>query len=111
MATPSLALGIKPEIVRISLDAKGDIRCEPDIFRVSKGKKPNVCVVWVCDQPFSVDFGSKENSPFYESHFTESETCSGLVRRDVPASGEEKVYKYTVRVGGKKLDPGGKVDP
>ncbi len=110
MATPSLALGIKPVIVKISLDHNGVITCAPDEFVVSKGQKSNVCVVWDCDQPFSVDFGSKENSPFYESHFTDSQTCSGLVRRGVPAS-KEKVYKYTVRVGGRKLDPGGRVDP
>jgi hypothetical protein len=69
-------------------------------------------VKWVYegDKPFSVDFGSKENSPFHDCHFTQSDSWSGFVRRDVLPD-EERTYKYTVRVGGQESDPGGRVDP
>jgi hypothetical protein len=53
-----------------------------------------------------VEFGT--DSPFYETQFTKDFPCSGLVRREV-APDDFRLYKYTVRVGKRILDPGGGV--
>ncbi len=95
--------------VGITIGPSGAITVSPDTFRVSKSKSEEV--VWRCTDPkayFTVDF-DKNGSPFYESQFSSDFACSGLVRRDVlPDPG--KIYRYTVRVGNEKLDPGGGVD-
>jgi len=95
--------------VTITIDPSGAINVSPDPFFVSKGR--NQEVVWVCSDRnayFTVDF-DKNGSPFYESQFGSSSPCSGLVRRDV-LSDPHKIYKYTVRVRGNTLDPGGGVN-
>lgn len=57
---------------------------------------------------FLVDFGN--DSPFYESQFSQDSPVSGLVRRNILPN-QARLYKYTVWVGDKKLDPGGGVKP
>ena len=102
-------------VVKVSLNENGDVKVDTDYFVVSKSA--NQEVVWVCaqqhdhamdkDQPcFSVEFDDND-SPFYEFQFNSDVPVSGLVRRDVLPS--PKIYKYTVRVGDKSLDPGGGV--
>ena len=95
--------------VEIRFDGEIHVDAPNDPFWVSK--KDNEEVRWILkggDGKFLVDFG--HDSPFYESQFSQDSPVSGLVRRDVlPNSG--RLYKYTVWVGGKKLDPGGGVRP
>jgi hypothetical protein len=113
MATPALGQSSREVVVSIGLDKDGNIRALPEYFMVSKGR--NEEVRWVCasdhdhkqDGPcFTVDF-EENGSPFYESQFSSDAPVSGLARRDVLPG--PKVYKYTVRVGDKTLDPGGGV--
>jgi hypothetical protein len=118
MATPRTAPdGWDPRevVVKVSLDVNGDVQVDQEYFFVSKSR--NQEVHWVCaqqhdhakdnDQPcFSVEFNDND-SPFYEFQFNSDVPVSGLVRRDVLPS--PKIYKYTVRIGNKSLDPGGGV--
>jgi len=100
-----------PEIVTISL-ASGKLSVNPDPFVVHKHQ--DQMVIWVCEQGskfnFTVEF--ENGSPFYESQFSESFPCSGLVQRNVlPDRSKPSRYKYTVRVEtATPLDPGGEVD-
>jgi hypothetical protein len=100
-------------VVKVGLNGKGDVEVSLDYFSVSK--IGNQEVRWECAQNhdhtkcspcFSVEFENND-SPFYEFQFSSDAPVSGLVRRSVLAS--SKVYKYTVRVGDKSLDPGGGV--
>jgi hypothetical protein len=107
-ATPALA---NRTVVKINVDSKGGVESvTPNQFEVSKGKQEEV--IWIVDsfQPvyFTVEF--KGQSPFYESQFSSDFPVSGLVRREVLAD-PLKEYKYTVRAGGKTLDPVGIVKP
>jgi hypothetical protein len=99
-------LGSREKLVTITVDP-GGLVVSPDPFRVSKQDKHEVH--WVCSPPsehFTVDFGN--DSPFYESQFSDEYPYSGPVRRDVLPG--PKIYEYTVWAGNKKLDPGGGVD-
>lgn len=89
----------------------GDISVVPEQFRVSKKNLQEVR--WVClpEKDFSVDFNKPGGSPFYETHFDQDNPCSGLPDRRVQALGDQKVYDYSVTVGGRTLDPQGVVDP
>ena len=100
-------------VVEVWLNDEGNIEVDPEYFSVSK--KGNQEVRWECVQEhghsmdgpcFSVEFENND-SPFYEFQFSSDVPVSGLVRRSVLAS--DKVYKYTVRIGDKSLDPGGGV--
>ena len=85
----------------------GQIQVKPDPFIIHKHR--DEVVKWRCNNnggEFMVEFGG--DSPFYESQFTKDFPCSGLVRREV-APDDYRLYKYTVRVGNKILDPGGGV--
>jgi hypothetical protein len=114
MATPALGPSSREVIVKIGL-AGDEIALDKDYFEVSKSL--NEEVKWVCAQDhkhgecgpcFTVDF-EKNGSPFYESQFSSDAPFSGLARRSVLPG--PKIYKYTVRVGNKTLDPGGGVKP
>jgi hypothetical protein len=114
MATPARGPSSREVIVTIGLKAD-KITVDEDYFKVSKSL--NEEVKWVCAQDhkhgedgpcFTVDF-EKNGSPFYESQFSSDAPFSGLARRNVLAG--PKIYKYTVRVGKKTLDPGGGVKP
>jgi hypothetical protein len=92
--------------VHISLE-NGKIKVDPDRFYLEKHFDQEVH--WICtsgDGSFLVEFGT--DSPFYESQFNEDSPVSGLVRRQV-APHDHRIYKYTVRVGGEELDPGGSI--
>ena len=111
MAKTAPALETREVLVNIGLDSKGDIVADPEYFQVSKGRSEEVR--WVCTQNhehdkggpcFTVDF-EKNGSPFYESQFSSDSPVSGPARRNVLPG--PKIYEYTVRVGGKTLDPGG----
>ena len=96
--------------VTIHVDSKGGVeRVDPEPFEIFKSKYEQV--LWKASDPkahFTVDFG--DHSPFDYTQFSDAEPYSGLVRRDVLGD-PGKYYKYTVRAGGKSLDPGGVVDP
>src|SRR5713226_8283226 len=114
MATPAPRPLGREVFVHIVVDNAGAITVDPDTFWVSKEK--NEEVVWHCTSTdprdprphFKVDF-DKNGTPFHDSDFGKDSPCSGLVRRDVNHG--PKIYKYTVRVGDKSLDPGGGVHP
>jgi hypothetical protein len=97
------------KVVTIHVDHKGEVqRVDPDRFVISKGNQEEV--LWQSSNPdfyFTVDFG--QDSPFEYTQFSSEQSVSGLVRREVLAD-PGKYYKYTVRSGGKSLDPGGVVD-
>lgn len=98
------------KVVTIHVDNKGELqRVDPDRFVISKRNQEEV--LWQASNPdayFTVDFG--QESPFEYTQFSRDEPASGLVRREVlPDPG--KYYKYTVRAGGKSIDPGGIIDP
>jgi hypothetical protein len=116
MATPKLAFipGPNDVVVEIGLDPGGKISVKPDPFWVSLGKKEQI--VWVCTlnhehkaQPpcFIVDFDPSDK-PFGSAHFQGHPSPSGLA--SVPAN-DNKLYKYTVKVGNQTLDPKGGVKP
>jgi len=90
--------------VKISL-TNGNIAVAPDPFWLHKLQ--DQCILWKCDQDFSVEF-DPHDCPFYEYQFSQDYPCSGIVRRSV-VTDDHKIYKYTVRVGGVVLDPGGGV--
>lgn len=108
MATTVTALSPR-KIVTIHIDKSGEAqRVDPDQFVISKGNQEEV--LWQASDPkvyFTVDFG--QNSPFAYTQFSSDEPASGLVRREVLPD-PEKYYKYTVRAGGKSIDPGGVID-
>ena len=95
--------------VTIAVDKKGEIiSVSPDPFIVRKLK--DQMVRWICSKPkqkFSIEF--ENGSPFHDSQFSKDYPCSGLVRRGV-VTDRKRIYKYSVRVGNKVLDPGGGVD-
>lgn len=104
----------KPREVQVYIIVNGltgDISVFPDEFRVSKKNLQEVR--WVClpEKDFSVDFKPSTGSPFYETHFDQDNPCSGLPDRKVQAVGDQKVYKYSVTVGNRTIDPQGVVDP
>lgn len=120
MATPSL---VKPPAPRgevavvIELDPNGNIVVHPDPFWVHKSEDEEV--KWFCslehkhgdaNNPcFTVDF--KGNSPFEcTTLFKGHHAHSGCARTSVQPD-PNKLYKYSVTVGDKTLDPGGGVKP
>ena len=112
MATTGSAVSVEDETVvkvTIQVDPKGELLGDPGTFKISKAKHQQV--LWVASDGkshFNVDFG--ENSPFAYTQFSDVEPYSGLVRREVLAD-PVKYYKYTVSAGGKRIDPGGHVNP
>ncbi len=137
MGTPAPKLVSREVFVHIIFDPKTkEIRVDPDPFWVSQGGNEEVVFHCTSTDPnkpnpdFEVDF-DENDSPFYESHFSQEHCCSGLVKRDVNATqplteedlrnkdrakyrekNENKaLYKYTVTVGGSTLDPDGGVKP
>jgi hypothetical protein len=109
MATTSPAISSergKVTIVTIHLNSQGEVeRVNPEPFVISKANYEQV--LWEASDPkahFTVDFG--DHSPFDYTQFSDAEPYSGLVRREVLGD-PGKYYKYTVRAGGKTLDPGG----
>jgi hypothetical protein len=114
MTAPAPAFENREVVVRVGLNNKGEIEVDTEYFYVSKSR--NQEVRWICAQDhehpkdqqpcFSVEF-EENDSPFYEFQFSSDAPVSGLVRRSVLAS--TKIYKYTVRIGDKSLDPGGGV--
>ena len=110
MATTSPGFIRSPrQVVTIHVDSRGEVqRIDPDPFVIIKSKQEEV--IWQASDPrayFTVDFG--QDSPFEYSHFSSDEPCSGLVRREVQGD-PGKNYKYTVRAGGRTIDPGGIVN-
>jgi hypothetical protein len=93
--------------VTITLDRQGVISVSPDPFVLHKHQ--DQVVMWTCTpkQHFTVEF--EKDSPFYESQFSSDHPCSGLARRSL-VTDKRRIYKYSVRVGNKVLDPGGGVD-
>jgi len=93
--------------VSITIDKGGEIRVSPDPFLLHKLR--DQVVTWECTpkRHFTVEF--EKDSPFYESQFSSDQPCSGLARRSL-VTDRERIYKYTVRIGDKVLDPGGAVD-
>lgn len=109
--SPALSSGRgKVATVTIHVDSKGEVeRVDPEPFVISKGMHEHV--LWQASDPkahFTVDFG--DDSPFEYTQFSDAEPYSGLVQREVLGD-PGKYYKYTVRAGGKTLDPGGIINP
>jgi hypothetical protein len=108
MATTIPALSAR-FVVTIHVNSKGEAhRVDPERFVISKRKQEEV--IWQASDGetyFTVDFG--EESPFEYTQFSNDYPVSGLVRREVLGD-LGKYYKYTVRAGGKTIDPGGVVD-
>ncbi len=105
MATPSRAR--QGQVSIVTIDPKNEAITDPQNFVISKSH--NDQVQWVAADAevyFTVEF---EASPFYESQFSSDSPYSGLVRRNVLGD-PHKVYKYTVRAGGRTVDPGGIID-
>ena len=94
------------EKVTIHVNPHGEVtHTVPDIFEISKEHQQEV--IWKIEprhHNFTVEFEGA--SPFYEKKFDKQNSASGLVRRNVHADAR-KVYKYKIRVGGSRLDPGG----
>ena len=92
--------------VTIHVNAHGEVtHTVPDVFEISKEHQQEV--IWKVEPPhhsFTVEFEGE--SPFYEKKFDKQNSASGLVKRDVHGDAR-KVYKYNIRVGGSRLDPGG----
>jgi hypothetical protein len=114
MATPTPSPSSREVNVTIEVDRNGTITVSPETFWVSEGKHEQV--VWRCNSAdpnnphphFTVDFEAN-GTPFYESQFSSLYHCSGLKKRTVLHG--PKIYKYTIRIGDKTLDPGGGVQP
>jgi hypothetical protein len=109
MATTSPALRGTVATVTIHVNSKGEVeRVDPETFLISKGMHGQV--LWQPSEAnahFNVDFGA--DSPFEYAQFSDAEPYSGLVRREVLAD-PGRYYKYTVRAGGRTIDPGGVVN-
>ncbi len=100
---------MKMKIITITVQKGKITRVVPPHFQVRKLK--DEMIVWKCDPPrekFLVDF--KQDSPFYESQFSNNNPCSGLARRNL-LTDTHRTYKYTVYAGSKELDPDGKIVP
>jgi hypothetical protein len=97
--------------VTISLDSAGNLRVAPDPFILHKHQ--DEVVKWQLDpglpsaSTFIVEF--KDESPFHESQFSKDHPVSGLARRSL-VTDKTKVYKYSVGLDGKFVDPGGVAD-
>ncbi len=96
------------KVIEITVDSKGNPKIADENKILQLSRPHNEEVRWVSDLPFRIDFES--GSPFYEDQFDHKYMQSGLVRRDVLPS-EHRIYKYTIDVNGKKLDPGIRVYP
>jgi hypothetical protein len=92
--------------VIVHIRVEGDtIQVDPEVFQIRKQSDQEV--KWVRtdgDGDFLIEFG--QDSPFYEFQFSKDAPVSGLARRTILAD-ENRVYKYSIRVGNKVLDPGG----
>jgi len=128
MATPKQAFVAGPQdvLVKIGLNSAGNITVTPDPFYIRKGIDEKV--VWLCTENhehgteaspcFTVDFNKNEKilnvnknlpgSPFRDWHFCGHGASSGPA---IVAPNEEKLYKYTVSMHGKSVDPEGGVKP
>jgi len=111
MAVPIRQPESPPREVTVEISVQdGEIHVEfngkQEPFWVSKHADQEVRWVSKKGDKFLVDFG--DDSPFYESQFSQDSPVSGLVRRDVLPN-DYRLYKYTVWVGKLKLDPGGGV--
>lgn len=102
---PGPSAGMDRDVI-VHIRVEGDtIRVEPEIFHLRKELDQEVR--WVRtdgDGEFLIEFG--QDSPFYEFQFSRYAPVSGLVRRPILADAN-RVYKYSVRIGNKVLDPGG----
>jgi hypothetical protein len=105
---------VPPREVTVEISVqKGEIHVnvegQPKPFWVRKRDNQEVRWVLKGGGEFLVDF--KNDSPFYESQFSQESPVSGLVRRDILPS-DSRLYKYTVFIPNvKELDPGGGVKP
>jgi hypothetical protein len=131
MATPKLATIVpspKDVEVKIGLDTLGNITVSPETFWVSKKNEAKVHVMWVCTVEhehgakgipcFTVDFNKPEKmldhskhrygTPFSNWHFCGHGANSGPVKADIEPD-VTKIFKYTVSMDGKSVDPGGGV--
>lgn len=92
--------------VTVTVDKHGEISVSPDPFILHKHS--DQVVRWTCTPKkfFSVEF--ENGSPFYEAQFSSDHPCSGIARRNL-ITDRGRIYKYSVRVGNKTLDPGGGV--
>lgn len=102
MAAPAPIVGPQEVLVTITVGSSG-INVSPDPFRISKSAGQQV--VWACGDAFTVEF-NKNGSPFHASSFSDQSPRSGPVRGNVTPD-PNKTYGYTVKAGGRTLDPGG----
>ena len=106
MSAPATKSALSREkTITITLDASGTPVVSEDPIRLKKPK--NEEVTWECTSPFTVFFDRE--TPFYEAMYDQDFPCSGLARRNVKED-KDKIYKYTVTVAGKSLDPGVIID-
>ena len=104
--------------VPITADNPSGITVDTELFQVSKAlDQSKLQVEWICtSNGFAVEF--KDESPFRDPRFTRTtpgSVLSGPVRDNVQSDDHlpddsRKNYRYTVRLGGRVLDPGGVVD-
>ncbi len=115
MATPSLVTESVPRgrvAVVIELDPRGEIIVRPDPFWIHLSEDEEV--EWFCSIPhdhnvpnkpcFTVEF--KGNSPFHMYRFEGHRSRSGCALNSVQPH-PKKLYKYTVTVGDKTVEPAG----
>lgn len=104
----STGFAARARMVTVTIDPTFEYKFDPNPFHISKDFGDQVR--WATRDPnasFEVDF---EDSPFERAHFDNSHNCSGPLRKEVQGD-KTHVYKYTVKVNGKTLDPGGIIDP
>ena len=117
MATPSLITQSVPRgrvAVVVELDPKGEIVVRPDPFWIHLSEDEEV--QWFCSIPhnhdvpnkpcFTVEF--KGNSPFHTSRFEGHRAHSGCALNSVQPH-PKRLYKYSVTVSSKTIDPAGGV--
>jgi hypothetical protein len=107
----STGTGMQEERIKkvvITLDKHGKPQVNKEHEVVVLNRLNNEEILWISTEPFRIDF--MEGSPFYEDQFDSTNAYSGLVRRSVLKS-NDRIYKYTIDIKGKILDPGIKIDP
>jgi hypothetical protein len=86
--------------MNVVIDPGPPIKVTPDPAEVVKDNGSEVVWQHKTGDAFTIEFEGK--GPFQSRNFDHKGPRSGKVRSEVPKSSE---HKYTVTVGGKKLDP------
>jgi len=107
----STGTGLQEERIKkvvITLDKNGQPQVDAESETIVLNRQKNEEVLWISTESFRIDFNG--DSPFDEDQFDHTHGNSGLIRRSVISS-KDKIYKYTIDINGKILDPGIIIDP